>query len=475
MPGLTARSAAFTVAAQLAARGISLGFVVVSSAIVARTLGVVTYADWATVLTLVTLFTFLLDPGITPVIVRRIAQDHESAPTPRAMQVARLSLGALAFAFVLVISGVLRGFDALLLAAALAFQLLPRALVLNAQPWLQSDHRLHRQTALEAVTSALGLAGLLVAAVLDAAPWVLAVFAFAVPALVLSVLIRRELARTPSASLPSPGPQRPKVRAVLAEVAPLALALALVAFYMRAFTIFLNAAESDETVGHFLFAYQFVEQVVVLAGIVAGALLPMIAQRASDMTIFTLPFTRTLTLGVFALGALGSAGLIMLAPLLTRLLGGDEFRAAAPYLELLAPMSAVILPAFLLAYLYLAIGLGRRYLWFNLAALVVNLAGNAGLTLTIGAAAAARVAWATEVVVVLLAIVPLARASGGLGTAWRGVAMIASAVVAGELAYAGVVPSGVAGFLPAVVALALGGGALLTFVSEIRAGRPGPS
>jgi O-antigen/teichoic acid export membrane protein len=226
---LTARSATTTVLAQALARVIALGALVLSTALVARTLPVAEYADWVTVLSLVTLAGVLLDPAMTPVVVRKLVQDPGQAPRPEAMQRVRLVLGLAAFVLIVAISVVLRGADALALALALGAQTVPRALVLNAAAWLQVDHRLHRQAALEAAVAAAGLAALAVAVAAGASAPVLALVGLTLPISVLALLMRRELRLTPSAGLPSPGPQGPKVRSVVVELGPLALALVLTA------------------------------------------------------------------------------------------------------------------------------------------------------------------------------------------------------------------------------------------------------
>ena len=204
---LDARSAALTGAAQAGARGITLFVILVSTALVTRAVGVNTYADWVTALSLMAMAGFLLDPGVSPVIVRRLVQDPATCPQPSALLAPRL---ALAFGAAMLATGLtvaLRGPDALPLAAVLSAQLLPRAYVLNAGAWLQADQRLHRQTMYEAVVAALGLTGLAIAAHLGAPATTLAAIGFVAPALILAALMARELRRTPSAALPPRGHQ----------------------------------------------------------------------------------------------------------------------------------------------------------------------------------------------------------------------------------------------------------------------------
>jgi O-antigen/teichoic acid export membrane protein len=475
---LSARSASVTVVAQVIARAVSLLAVVGSTAIVARTVGVDTYADWATVLTLNGLVAFLLDPGISPVVVRRLAQDPAQAPSPDALGPMRLAVGAVALAVVTAIAVGLRGEGVAVLAVALGAQLLPRALVLNATPWLQLDHRLHRQTALEAVTAILGLSLLSLAALADAPAPVLGLVGFTAPTTILAVLVQRELARTPSRARDVPGPQRERVRSLLIEIAPLALALALLVTTTRTFVFFLNRTASSAEVARFLLAFQVIEQVIVVAGIVAGALLPLLAVYGAgrEARLVTDESWHDLGRLVAAVGALVSAALIAFAEPFARIVGGSELAAAARDLERLAPMGAVIFPSFVIAYVYVSAGLGRRYLYFNAIALLANVIANLLLIADYGPPMSARITWGSEALVVAMGLMPVLRASrSGALTAAAIAATITAAAVAAELAAAGHVPAPVAGAVLAAAALAAFGRVLRSTALSVLRGPGSPA
>lgn len=458
---ISASSASKTVIAQAGARAISLLAVVGSTAIVAREVGIGTYADWATVLSLVALVAFALDPGISPIIVRRIAQAPDQVPDPQALVPLRLGVSLVSLAVVVAVATALRGGHAALLALLLGAQVVPRALVLNATPWMQADHRLHRQTLLEAVCAFLGLALLGIGAAAGVGAPLLAVLGFTGPTVLLAVLVRREQERTPSRLAIVPGDMRPRVMSVLREVAPLAGALVLVTLYTRIFTVFLNAGEDSTTVARYLFAFQFIEQLLVAAGIVAGAVLPLLAVRGREATLLADRPTHELLIAVAAVGALGSAAFVAFAAPLTHAIGGGDLAPAGDYLVLLSPASAVLLPAFVLAYLYVALERSRRYLVMNAIALVVNLAANATLTLTYGAEATARIAWGTELLVIVMALWPVVRSgrSGAVVGALFAL-MISASVVAAEATASGAVAPGVAAVLLVAVVLAVAHGPL---------------
>lgn len=467
---LSARSASVTVIAQIAARGVSLLAIVGSTAIVARSTGVETYADWGTVLTLTALTAFLLDPGISPIVVRRLAQHPETAPSPAALAPVRLGLGVVALMLVIGVSVALRGTDVTTLAIVLGAQVLPRALVLNATPWLQLDHRLHRQTALEAIMATLGVAGLAAAALADASAPVLGLVGFTAPTALLAILMRRELAASPSRERDVPGPQRQRVRSLLVEVAPLALALLLVATTTRTFVVFLNRMADSQDVAEFVLAFQAIEQVIVAAGIVAGALLPLIAiQGAGRGADFVRDSSwHDLARVVSAIGALISAGLIAFAGPFTSIVGGPELERAANDLQRLAPMSAVIFPSILIAYVYVSSGLGRHYLAFNFVALCLNVVANLLLTARYGAPVSARITWGSEALVVALALLPAIRAgASGVRSAASIGALIATTAVSAELVAGDVLPAPVGAVLIGVVVLGLSWRMLWTTASSI--------
>jgi O-antigen/teichoic acid export membrane protein len=463
---LTARTAAVTVVAQTVGRAVTLGAVIVSTAVVARAVGIATYADWASVLSLVAMLAFTLDPGLSPVVVRRLAQNPEEAPSPQAMLVVRLVLALVALVVVCGATAAIRGLHALPLALALGAQVLPRALVLNVGAWLQVDHRLHRQSAFEALTAILGLAALVVAAALDASVVVLALVGFLAPAAVLALLMSREVRRTPSYATVVPGDQRPRVRSVLQEVAPLAAALLLVAVYTRIHVVFINAAQDAAGTARYLFAFQFVEQIIVLASIATAALLPMFAVRAMGVELLAERSSRRLLLALAGLGALGSEVLVGGAVPLAKAIGGPKLAGASDSLVLLAPMSVLLLVAFMLAYLFLALGLAGRYLRFNVAALCFCLAGHAVFTLHYGAPAAARVSWMTEALVVTMASFPLWRPHPASGL--RLAAIVAVTVASAELTNADLLAPGVAALLGAAAVLALAGRHLGWLVRRLR-------
>ena len=464
---LSARTAAATVTGQFAGRGVTLLLTVATTAVVTRAIGTDGFADWGTVLMLVALTSFALDPGIAPVVVRRLVQADESAPAPAALLLPRLALALLAYAVVVAVTLALRGGDALLLALVLGAQLLPRAVVMNAGTWLQAEHRLHLQTGYEALTAAVGLALLVALAAADASAAALAAAGVVGPALLLAGLMQRELGRLSLG--PSGGPGR--VAAVLREAAPLAGALVLVSVYTRIGIVFVNEGASSAEVADFSLAFLFVEQAIVVAGILGAALLPMLAVRAARLSAGEDALAADLLLSMTLAGTATGVGLVAFADPLVALLGGDEFGGAVEILRLLAPACAAIFANFFVGYLFVALQRARLYLWFNLAGLVVSVALGLTLTLDGGAPAAARVTWITELVVVSIAVVPfLGRRPAGLRAMIAAGGLMAVSVLCAELVAADTASPWLACPLAALVAAGLGGSAALRLARHLRGG-----
>lgn len=476
----TPQGAARTVIAQIGARGFALLASVGSMAIVVRYLGIEEYAGWGTVLQLIGLMAFAVDPGLSSVVVRRIVQAPETAPTPRALIPVRIGFGVVACALIVAFTIGLRGTGATLLAVALGGQIVPRAIVLNATPWLQVDQRLHRQTGWEALCAVAGLLLIGACAAAGASAPVLALVGFTGPTIVLAAIMRFELRKAPSLGRDVPGPQWPRVRSLLIEVAPLAGALLLVALYMRAYVYFVNRTETDAVIGRYVFAFQFVDQLMIAAAIVAGAALPLLAVRARTAALLEDELTHRLVVAIATIGALAGCAMVAFARILTDGIGGPEAGGAEYFIQLLAPLAPLLMLSFVLAFVYVTTGRGRRYLVYNAIGLAVNLIAHVIFTLRYGADAAVRITWITELVVTGVAILPLFALPSGRRAGTTVAAMVGIVVLAGELAARTDAPTLLVGVAAGALIALIGRDALIWLVREAllparRAGDPAES
>jgi O-antigen/teichoic acid export membrane protein len=466
---LTARTAVVTASGQVASRASTLLLTVAGTAVVTRAIGQEGFADWGTLLMLTAMFAFMLDPGFAPIVVRRLAEPGAEAPGPGALLRVRLVFAAVAYVLVVVLAVILRGTPVLVLGLVLAAQLFPRAVVMNTGTWMQAEHRLHRQTTLEAVTVAGGLGLLVIAAALDAPAAVLAGVGVVLPIVVLAVLMDGERRRI-SHGRHTPARERELVRAVLREAAPLAGAIVLVSIYTRIGVVFVNEADSGAAVAGFTFAFLFIEQAFVVAAIVAATLLPMLAERGAGGDGGRDPLVADM-LGLVALiGSVGALALIALARPLVLAIGGDELEGAVDLLILLAPACAALFGNLYLGYLHVAAGLTARYLAFNLVGLGLSVALGLALTLNHGATAAARVTWITETVVVLLAAVTFFWKRADRRDALLNLCVpLGLAIACSEAAAAGTVAPGVSALAGAALMLAVSARRGRTWLSYARA------
>jgi O-antigen/teichoic acid export membrane protein len=445
-----------TATGQVVARVSTLLLTVAGTAVVTRVIGEDGFANWGTVLMLTAMFAFLLDPGFAPVVVRRLAEGGDEAPSPAALLKVRLLLSATAFLLVAALALALRGSAVFALALVLGAQLFPRAVVMNAGTWLQAQHRLHVQTWLEALTVGGGLVLLVLVATLDASAPVLAAAGVLVPAVVLAALMWRELGRIPAAASRDRASDRVLIRAVLREAAPLAAAVVLVSIYTRIGVVFVNEAHGGAGVAEFTFAFLFIEQAIVVAAILAATLLPMLAERGVGESRDRPPVVGDMLSLVAFIGAAGGLLLIALARPLVLLIGGEELVGAAPLLTLLAPTCAALFANFYIGYLYVAARRAGHYLVFNLLGLAISVSLGFALTLDEGADAAARVTWITETVVVLLAAASFFwRSAGDRLTLAHLVALLALVVACAELVAAGTLAPAAAAIIGAALTLAL--------------------
>jgi len=472
-PQLSGRTAAVTLGGQLAGKAALLAVALAGTAVVTRALGVRGYATWGTVLSLLTMFGFALDPGLAPVIVRRLSQGDSSLPGPASFLRVRLVLAAAVYTCVTVLTVVLRGLAGLPVALVMAAQLFPRVVVQNAGTWLQAHHRLHRQSAYEVLTQLGGLGALAVGAVLSLPAAGLAAMGFFAPAVVLAGLMERQLGKVVERrSTPKDDHgARDALRAVIREAAPVAGATLLVSIYFRIDIFFVTPSETTAGLASYLLAYRFIEQAVVVAGILATTLMPMLAVRALRVALVEDRATSETLVAVAALGAGCAASMIGLAAPLTDLVGGPAFQRAVLLLALLAPTVAGVFLNFFLGYLFMSLQKAKRYLWINAVGLMVNVAGNSLFTLSSGAASAARVSYVTELVVVTLAAAPLAR-SGSRGAVVKALGIYGTAISGAEGYAAGWFPASIAAGGIFVATGALAARELLASGRRLRKGRP---
>jgi O-antigen/teichoic acid export membrane protein len=184
------------------------------------------------------------------------------------------------------------------------------------------------------------------------------------------------------------------------------LAIALSQIYFRIDTLLLALIRSSEEVGLYSAAYKFIELAQFTSAAVAVSIFPPLANfiAAGD------PRARELVQKSFdvLLAASVFTGLLMLAfpEEIITFTAGDEFRDAAPALQLLAPYVLFGFVNGILWRVLLASERDRTLLWVAVGVLVLNVALNLALLPEYGYKAAAVVSVVSEAVI----LVPIALA-----------------------------------------------------------------
>jgi len=206
--------------------------------------------------------------------------------------------------------------------------------------------------------------------------------------------------------LPPRAPHNVRVKPILLAALPIGIAGLCQHLYFYVDNLFVRWIEGEEALGHYNLAVRVMSYGIMLAVYAPLAALPWLTREHAAGRLG--PSVTRLAQPMFALAGLGT-GLVWryCEPLLG--LFGDGFVVAGPSLRwLLCATLAVYVGAALLTGV-VAAGRGTSVLWISLAALALNLAGNAWLVPARGIEGAAMATFATEVMVAVLAAVVLVR------------------------------------------------------------------
>jgi O-antigen/teichoic acid export membrane protein len=379
---------------QLAGRAFNLALGVVVTAVVARALGGAGFGQWSTVLVVAQMAEFLANLGVEQVGVRRAAAEPEREPEwIGAVVVIRVLLSIPATIASAVAVVILAVNDEMLTAGLLISSTVLLAGPGSTRTLLQTRVRNDLNIAAITFNSLVWTGAAIALAVADAG---MAAFALAF-ALALRV-----------------GPIHLRgVRPLLGPLARVGLPLAasglLILAYARIDQLLVFELAGSEEAGLYAAAYRVMEQSHFLPLAVTTTLLPLasaaypsdpqrvrdLLQRAGDyLTIASLP------LFAFTLAA---------AEPLIRVLFGDPFADAAPALPVLMAAFVFVCLGYLTGNMVVVLGLQRRFLVYATVGLVVNVALNLALVPEYGFLAAAWVTLGTELVVVGLTGLDVAR------------------------------------------------------------------
>lgn len=360
------RGGALRVGGYLAGALLSL----VASMILFRTLGVQDAGRFVTVQSLALLAAGISDAGLTTIGVRECATregtDRELVLRDvlgmRIVTTGIAVTGAVLFAAlagydgVLVLGTVISGLAVFLVALQHAVGV---ALVAELRQGWVTAVDVVRQGIAAAVVAGLALAG--AGLVLF---WGAHVVGAAVGLLVITLVVRRDVPLVPAYDLA-------RWRDLARDVVVYGLAAAVAVLYFRLAMVLMTLITDDTQVGYFAAAFRGVEVLIVIPGLMVGAVFPVLARAGRDD-----PARLGRALGrVLEVSLAAAAGVVILlgvgAPVILRVVAGPEFEPAADVLRIHAIGLAASFLGAGPAYALLALRRHRAILGANLAALVV--------------------------------------------------------------------------------------------------------
>lgn len=399
--GTPARSVAWNVASQSAARVVTLALSLGTTMLLTRHFGVDAYGALVTVLAYVSFVSFFFDWGTQTSLVRALAGGGVS---PREL------LGK-ALVLRLLLSGLAAGAGAALLPVlypgrpdvrmagfVLLASLPPNAAASTLESVFQARLR-NGRLALAQVASQIAATGAVAGLVASGAPLPVVVGAFVAGAAVycaLVVVLARRLVR-PALRL-----DVRFCRRFLAVSLPLGTALLLNTLYFRIDALLLTALRGPGQAGLYGVAYRFLEALLPFVGFFVASLFPLLASAAGSADLGSVRTLCQRGLDVLAVVAAAvSPGTIVLAPRLVRLVAGGGFGGAVGPLRVLVLCCALMFVNGLLGYVVIALRKQKRALWLNVVVLVLNVALNLVLIPRFGALGAASAATASELAVLV--------------------------------------------------------------------------
>jgi O-antigen/teichoic acid export membrane protein len=325
---IAARGALQRVAGHAAGVAIS----VLAAALLFRHLGVADAGRYVVVTSLATVAVQLADAGLTSVATRELAL-RGNEPGRRLLDellglrllLAGVGVGAavvLALVFGWGAELVLGAFASGIGAALVAFAHNIGALLGSRLRWGAVAAVDIVRNAASAATVVVLVAGGATLAAFFAAP-----VAGGVAALILT------LALTRARRLPRPRRGLRRAHAAVADLLPLALAVAVTVVYLRTAMIVTSLVASPDETGTFAAAFRVVEVAAVLPALVFGSLLPVFVRAGADRARHARLARRSLA-GAALAGFVAAAALVLAAPLVIDVVGGAAFARSTDVLRI---------------------------------------------------------------------------------------------------------------------------------------------
>jgi len=448
------RRVAWNTLVQAFGRIITLVLSILTTVLLTRHLGVSDYGVYVTVTVYVPFFALFFDAGITTLVVRSLSADPSRGELFREALGLRLALALpvtlLAFALAALLYG--GGDDATTRNAIaiglpiIVFMTVSSATSAVFQARLSMDRVALSEVAGQFVATAL------IAVFVGMGLSIYAVVAATVAGALINMAVMLFLAARIGRVRPLLTPRR--WAGQLRTALPLGLALMVATVYFRADAVLLSALKGSDAVGIYGVAYRLLEAMIAFPGFFYISIFPLLAQAAARRDLDGLRALTQRAFDVLVVLAVPLVfGTIALAPEIVAALAGNDFDASVKPLRIVIAGAGVMFVNGLLSYVLIALDRQLTLLWAGLATLAFNVALNLALIPQYSYNAAAAVATGSELLMLGVLLVLVAR-SAGYTPALR---VAAKAAVAGAVMIVCLVlaPSNLA-LLVAVGALAYG-------------------
>ena len=402
----------------------------VTAAILFRHLGVADTGRYVTAVSVAAIVGGLSDLGITAQGVRELSV-RDDAGRRRLMANLlglRSAFTVAGVALAVAVSAAI-GYDGVVVAgvavtgAALLVQNYQTTLGLS----LMSRLRLGAVTAVD--TGRQALITTLTAVLVALGAGLVAFFALAIPAAALALLATLWLVRSdvPTRMRRDAGEWRALVRDLL----PYAAAIALSVIYLRLSVIVVSLIAGDAEVGYFGASFRILEALIIIPGLMVTAVFPIFAHSAlSDLDRLAYGVDRVFSVMLIA-GVWVGLAIVLGAPVLIDLIGGDRFRPADDVLRIQGVGLAGSFLGALWGTVLLSLQRRRAMVLVNLTALVAGIVLVWVLAETHGAEGAALATAITELGLALGTPLVLLRTDPHVLPSLRVVPRVALAAAAG--------------------------------------------
>jgi O-antigen/teichoic acid export membrane protein len=342
-----------------------------SAPLLIRHLGPTRFAQYVTVISLVTIVASLTEGGLNSIALREYAarRGAERATVMRDLIGVRLTLSLAGGLLAVVVAAAFGYSHPLILGTAVAVsgQMLQVFQTLLGTS-LQGEMRFGWITGLELVRQAVSVA-LIVALVLGGAgliPFFIVPVAAGLATLAITLQITRGLI-----------PLRPAFHAsrwmpLLRDTLPFAAAIAVSVLYFRVAVLAMSLLASSVQTGYFAASFRVIEVLVGVPSLIAGTAFPIIARAASQGDEERLHYAAgRLIEATFVLGTFLSLSLALGAKPVIDVIGGSEFARSVPVLRIQGLALIATCVAAAAGYVLLALRQHRAILLANALALAV--------------------------------------------------------------------------------------------------------